>query len=309
MSDRSNNDRFGSLTLGEDDLARAMRLPGTPQSHEDGGKSFELNAQFQEGMRTAGVNFLVLTSHFDLADYRPERRERDPFGSAEAYVGRAAIRNMGNSSVMAYAQADVRYSDTSLTPGIQNLVHRNSGLGGRDVRAEYAASRVPNDLNAGVSGMAEYRRENMRVGGLEFKPSVFAAGALGTDAVEAAVGARAVIGRGVDGTPRPIPTANPEAPGAMFVRNPNEFQGGNWSVGTSITQYAIGHNRYLRAGEPERADPRRLALEAAYNISHNVSLTASYENYDNPVARLPRLSNEQGPGRQGTFKGGLTFRF
>lgn len=309
MGDRDNtNVTFGTLGLGEDDAAKAMRLPGTSQRHEDGGKSFEMNAQLQRNMRTMGVNFLVLSSHFDLRDYRSERNERDAFGSLEGYAGRAHVADIGNRfSLLSYAQADLRYSDTRLTPYAQNFVHNNL-TGGRDMRPIFAESRVPNDINAGLSGLAEVRREGLRLAGLEVKPSAFAALSGGTNNLEAAAGARVAVGRGVDGTARPMPTANPEAPGAMFVRNPQEFRGGNWSLGASYTQYGIADNRYLRAGEPEARTPNRAAVEAAYNISSRVSVTASYENYDNPVARLPRLG-DQGPDRQGTFKVGGTFRF
>lgn len=309
MSDRDRNDRdpiFVTLGLGNNDLSRITIAPST---QEDGGKTSEVNAHLQRGERIAGLNYNIFTSHFDVSTYRVQD-ERQAYGSFEAYAGRTTRSRtfQDNTSLFGQVQADVSYNDTHFTPRLHQWVHDNI-VSGRDVRPEYARSTVPNELNVGVSGMGEWRREGLQAGSVEFKPSVFVAGAAGTNRLEGAVGARVAVGHNVDGTPRPLPTANPEAPGATYVRDPGNFRAGNWSIGATISQYRLEDNRYLQGGERERRDPWRAALDATVNVRDNISLGASLETYSNPVRNNYRLNEGHGPARVNTARVSATLRF
>ena len=304
MSDpRADQPVFLTVKVGNDDLARVLKLPGTHPDIHDGGKTYEGNIHLQRGMSTAGLNLNIFTSHWDQARHQT-LSERDAYASWELSAGRGFTKTLNHgTSLFAYAQGNASYQDTRLAPVLHNAVH--AMIGGRNMTPIYQASHVKDGIAAGVDGVIEARRD-MRLGGLEIKPSLFAAASAGTDRSEGALGVRLPIGHRVDGTARALPTANPEASGTTFVQAPDAFAKGNWSLTPSYSKTAYGDNRYLRAGEPERKTVERLAVEAVYNIASNVSINASWEKTTNPVQPGPQRA---GPPDNTSFKLGATVRF
>jgi len=277
---------------------------------EDGGNSFGMRAQLQGGTHLSGLSYSMYTSHtaLDANNIYHTTNERDALAVLEAFSGQVRETPIHDTSIQAltYGQVAVSYNDRQVAPIIQDWFHKRSGLKGRpDMEKLYEASRAPQSVNLGVAAAGELQRD-YHVGNVEIRPDLHAAMEAYTNGQAASAGLGLAIGHGIDRMPHTLPVANPENTAPTYVVNP-DTHAGDWVVHATADQHVMAQNRYLY-GAPNNHAVTKAAMDAAYAISKNLTLTASAEEYDNPAKQQLDQPNP-GPKRDYSVRFGITRKF